>query len=83
MKVAKKNDTFIYKLGQLRNLSKSIGIEALNKRAKAKYTQDPLIESLCSLPSKLNKQYINAKLCSSTLEQVGDKVFSKYCKNRF
>lgn len=83
MKAVKKNHSFIYKLGQLRNLAKSIGIEALNKRAKAKYTQDPLIENLCSLNSKLHKQYINSKLCSSTLEQIGDKVISKYCKNRF
>jgi hypothetical protein len=83
MKTAKKNHSFIYKLGQLRNFDKTIGIEAINKRAKAKYTQDPLIDNLCTLNSKLHKNYINAKLCSTTLEQIGDKIISKYCKNRF
>jgi hypothetical protein len=83
MKNVKKTTLLFNKLGQLRKEPKILGIEALNKRAKAKYTQDPLINNLCSLNSKLNKQYINAKLCSSTLEQIGNKVISKYCKNRF
>jgi len=74
---------FIYKLGQLRKAAQTLGIEALNKRAKAKYVQDPLIRALTKINSKISKQYNNALLCSSLLEQKGDKIVSRYCKNRF
>lgn len=74
---------FIYKLGQLRKPAQTLGIEALNKRAKAKYVQDPLIRALTKINSKISKQYNNTLICASLLEQKGDKITSKYCKNRF
>ena len=58
-------------------------IETLNKRAKAKYSQEPLLNALIELNSPLKHQYINSLDCSTLLNAQGDKLTSRYCGNRF
>jgi hypothetical protein len=61
-----------------------LDIEALNKRAKAKFSQGPLIDALINLPaSELKNKYKDTFHCASVLVQNGDKITSRYCKNRF
>lgn len=79
----KKNAYLFNKLEQLRKSPFTNSLEVLNKRAKAKYSQEPLLNALIELNSPLKHQYINAMDCSSILNAQGDKLTSRYCGNRF
>ena len=82
--MSKKNTLLIYKLEQTRKGAQILTKEKLEKRAKAKYSQEPLLLALLELKeSKLAKNYKDAFFCSSVLTQKGDKLTSRYCKNRF
>ena len=79
-----KNNTYLFnKLEQLRKSPFTNSLELLNKRAKAKYSQEPLIEALIKLDSPLKHQYINTQDCSMILNAQGNKCTSRYCNNRF
>lgn len=82
--MSKKTTDLIYKLEQTRKGAQTLTKEKLEKRAKAKYSQEPLLLALLELKeSKLSKNYKDAFFCSSVLTQKGDKLTSRYCKNRF
>lgn len=53
------------------------------KRAKAKFTQQKLIKSLIRLKSPLAKKYDSTLMCSSVIEQVDNKLRSRFCNNRW
>jgi hypothetical protein len=55
----------------------------LLKRGRVKYAQKDLLRHLVKLNSPLKKQYEAAQMCSNTLMQVGDKITSRFCKQRF
>ena len=79
-----KNNAYLFnKLEQLRKSPFTNSLEVLNKRAKAKYSQELLLEALVNLNSPLKHQYINSLDCSSILNAQGDKLTSRYCGNRF
>jgi hypothetical protein len=60
------------------------GIEGLNKRAKAKFSQEPLNYALRNLPdSKLKKKYLDTYFCGSVIQQEGNKITSRYCWHRW
>lgn len=71
------------KLEQLRKGQSLLGIEQLNKRAKAKYSQDPLINALADLKSPLAKRYSDTKFCSGVLIKKNDTLTSRYCRHRW
>ena len=82
--MSKKTKDLIYKLEQLRKGAPTLSREHLEKRAKAKYSQEPLLLALLELKeSKLAKNYKDTFFCSSVLTQKGEKITSRYCKNRF
>jgi hypothetical protein len=53
------------------------------KRAKVKFTQQKLLRALLKLGSSLAKKYDDTLLCSSVLEQDGNKLRSRFCNNRW
>ena len=53
------------------------------KRAKVKFTQQKLLRALLKLGSPLAKKYDDTLLCSSVLEQDGNKLRSRFCNNRW
>lgn len=53
------------------------------KRAKVKFTQQKLLRALVKLGSPLAKKYDATLLCSSVLEQDGNKLRSRFCNNRW
>ena len=53
------------------------------KRAKVKFTQQELLRALLKLGSPLAKKYDDTLLCSSVLEQDGNKLRSRFCNNRW
>jgi hypothetical protein len=53
------------------------------KRAKVKFTQQKLLRALLKLGSRLAKKYDDTLLCSSVLEQDGNKLRSRFCNNRW
>lgn len=53
------------------------------KRAKVKFTQQKLLRALIKLGSPLAKKYDSTLLCSSVLEQDGNKLRSRFCNNRW
>ena len=55
----------------------------LIKRARAKYFTLGLMFGLVELKSELKKSYWNTYYCASTIEHDGNKLKSKYCKNRW
>jgi hypothetical protein len=60
------------------------GIEGLNKRAKAKFSQEPLNYALRNLPdSILKKKYLDTYFCGSVIQQEGNKITSRYCWHRW
>ena len=61
----------------------NIGIDGINKRAKAKYSQDPLINEMALLKSPLAKRYNDTKFCAGVLIKKGDLLTSRYCGNRW
>lgn len=58
-------------------------LETLNKRAKSKFLQDPLLEALVNLNSKFQPKYLDAVHCGSLIVHEGNKLTSRYCKHRF
>lgn len=58
-------------------------LETLNKRAAAKFSQQPLIEALIGLNNEYKDKYINTLNCATNLIQKGNKIESRYCKNRW
>lgn len=62
---------------------KTLGIEAINKRAKAKYSQDPLIYAMADLKSPFAKKYNDTKFCAGVLIKKGDTLTSRYCGHRW
>lgn len=86
----KKTTRQLDKLEQLRKTTKkatrdtnTTTIENYNKRAKAKFIQTPIITALSKLDSPLKDAYINTLKCSQFIKQTGNKLTSKYCKNRW
>jgi hypothetical protein len=73
----------IYKIEQLRIGGKSVDIEVINKRAKAKYSQEPLMEEMRKLDSPLRSKYDDTYFCGSVITQKGKFITSRYCKNRW
>jgi hypothetical protein len=60
------------------------GIEGLNKRAKAKFSQEPLNYALRNLPnSELHKKYVDTYFCGSVIQQSENKLTSRYCRHRW
>ena len=57
--------------------------QTLWNRAKAKYFTFSLILPLMRLNSSLFKSYRNTFYCTHNLSKIGNKVTSKYCKNRW
>lgn len=55
----------------------------LYKRARAKYFSFGLMFRMIDIDSPLHKGYWNTYHCASTLVQEGDKISSRYCKNRW
>jgi hypothetical protein len=53
------------------------------KRAKVKFTQQKLLRALIKIGSPLAKKYDDTLLCSSVLEQDGNKLRSRFCNNRW
>lgn len=62
---------------------KTLGIEGINKRAKAKYSQDPLINAMAELNSPLQKRYTDTKFCAGVLIKKCDTLTSRYCGHRW
>jgi len=58
-------------------------IEKINKRAKSKFTQQRLIESMINLDTKYQSKYIDTLHCSSLIYQKGEELTSRYCKHRW
>ena len=64
--------------------NQKFGIEQLNKRAKAKFSQEPLNFALRNLQnSKLKKKYVDTYFCGSVIQQKDDKLTSRYCWHRW
>jgi hypothetical protein len=64
------------------------GVKRLQKRARSKYAQTPLILALVDEAGKLGDftmqdSYWNSFHCVSHLEQKGEKITGKYCGNRW
>lgn len=73
-------------LAQLRQNEYSQGLQSedtLTKRARAKYLTNHLVMQLVAQDSDLRTNYWNAFHCSNTLTQVGQKLTTTYCKNRW
>jgi hypothetical protein len=73
-------------LAQLRK-STDEGKVKLQKRARAKYVQEPLILSLVDVAKAegdevSEKSYWNSYHCATVLTQKGDKIQGQYCNNR-
>ena len=49
-------------------------IEKINKRAKSKFTQQRLIESMINLETKYQSKYVDTLHCSSLIYQKGDEL---------
>lgn len=58
-------------------------IESLKKRARAKYVQGDIIRALTKLNSPLKDRYEETNLCSTFIQQTGDKIQSRYCGHRW
>jgi plasmid rolling circle replication initiator protein Rep len=57
--------------------------ESYRKRAKAKFSQNRLLQALVKLDSPLKRQYEDTQFCSWTLIQNGNTLTAKYCKQRW
>ena len=58
-------------------------LDALKKRAKAKWFTHSYLQHLINLDSPLKKSYINTTFCCQSLHQKDGKITSRYCKNRW
>lgn len=54
--------------------------ENLQKRAKRKYINTPVLNHLIDLNSPLKSKYVLSHSCSSAIEQKDGKLISRYCK---
>lgn len=74
-------------LAQTRQGSSSAGFivtkKEYEKRASAKYRNNSFILKYVDLNTSLTQAYWNTYHCSENLEQIGQKVHSKYCKNKW
>jgi hypothetical protein len=57
--------------------------ETYLKRARAKFSQQKLIQALVKLNSPLKKSYEDSLFCSYSLMQYGNTFTAKYCKHRW
>ena len=73
----------IYKLGQLRKSTNTTTLESLKRRAKAKYAQNNLMRIMSKLESPYAGKYDDTMYCSGVLIQKGNKITSRYCKQRW
>lgn len=91
VKSSKKLGSPLDTLAQLRKIepTNSVGnkpkpLETLQKRAKSKQFTHSLVVQLAKVEdSPLNKAYWNTYYCATSIKQEGQKLTSKYCKNRF
>jgi hypothetical protein len=60
-----------------------LSIEKINKRARSKWVQEPLLTALIGLNSKRYHKYIDTLNCASTLTYEGNKLTGRYCWNRW
>lgn len=58
-------------------------IEKINKRARAKFTQEPLLRALIGLNTRYQNRYIDTLNCSELIYREGGKLKSRYCRNRW
>lgn len=73
----------IYKIEQLRKSDKLVDIQVINKRAKAKFSQEPLMEVMRNLDSPYAKKYDDTYHCGGVIEQNGNFITSSYCRHRW
>ena len=65
-------------------MEKHFDIQALNKRARAKFSQEPLNLALQKLPNSiLISKYNDTAVCGSIIQQKGNKLISRYCRHRW
>lgn len=58
-------------------------LDALRKRARAKFYSSNLAVGLANLNSPLQKSYWGTFHCSEVLEQIGKKITTRYCGQRW
>jgi hypothetical protein len=58
-------------------------IETLNKRAKAKFIQEPVIMAMIALDSKFASKYKDTLHCSEIIYHKGQELTSRYCGHRW
>ena len=73
----------IYNIAQLRNGIEQNDLEALIKRAKAKYSQKDLMRYMVKMDTPFAEKYENTLNCSCIIEQQGNVLTSRYCKQRW
>jgi len=73
----------IYTIGHLRNETDNNDLEALIKRAKAKYSQKDLMKYMSRMETPFASKYQNTISCSSFIFQNGNVLTSRYCKHRW
>lgn len=73
----------IYTIGHLRNGTENNDLEALIKRAKAKYSQKDLMRYMSRMETPFASKYQNTLSCSSFIFQNGSVLTSRYCKHRW
>jgi hypothetical protein len=76
-------NTLVHKLEQLRNSTSKTTLANYQKRAKAKYVQQPFIKALIKLDSNYKSKYESTENCSSVMIQTGNTITSRYCKHRW
>lgn len=59
------------------------GVDALKKRARAKYYGRAVATQLTMLRSPLEKSYRNSIYCANALQQTGQKLTTRYCNARW
>ena len=59
------------------------GLIRLRKRARAKYITNGVTNQLRKVKSPLHQSYLRTFFCSSSIQQVGDKLTARYCRNRW
>lgn len=65
------------------NVGDVMPLDALRKRARAKYYGRAVAARLASLDGPLSKSYRNSMFCASVLIQTGQKLTSRYCGARW
>lgn len=80
---AKNEVHYIYTIAQLRNEIENTDLDALTKRAKAKYSQKDLMRYMSRMNTPFASKYQNTLSCSSFIIQNGNILTSRYCKYRW